>query len=722
MMKQTNLFFLIAVILSIFCVAAVQADDPNTLTATISGQNQGYISSITNNPVGSANFTHLNISAQNIQNFGGLNSIVTSTSLMAFSAWNIGNFVSWSSPVNVITPSGVNISTGTLSYSFISNTSPTLGVFQVTYIPSTMNVTSQTGSVSNLMFTGATYPSVWLSNMAMNYFSTNFNPVLPSTQSFMWLSSTDGGLGGGSYPLGYVSTIIPSQACSWTYNFKNIASITPGVNQYNISIQKQGFAPGINGYSAIWLSDGTGNILTKSLSSQNIQYTSFAAPIAISIQDQNTGQCWTKSFYTPVFNISVSPTSNPVNTLFYAAVSGSFGSWSNDINNIQFLDSNNGLGTSNQLYDRNTTISHVLSFSKISGVWYQWDGAGYNIATTLPTNVQFTIPVGGNYSVWSTYSSSIGYSGTTNSVYLTVTGNPYTVNEYPTDYATGGIISGSTVSINNRNTNTWINKTIFQPSDSTFSLTGGYYNIYGNAPGYAQGTNGFEYISSNISENIIMYPNSISTANSTLYVTVKNSGGVSVSGATVQVTPSNAIAKTSSSGTANFALLINSTQYLVTASATGYLPVSQYVTMPTTGGSTFLSLTMTVGTVAPTVLPTTLFPGQTGITPYPTVNGTVTNQTNPIFGNAIDWLYAMGGKPSEVGLMMAFILILLGAVCGSAASSVGLGYQYQPDTLGAMAGAMLGFIASVAFGFFQPWLAVAAVIIICFVIAKKMWG
>jgi hypothetical protein len=177
---------------------------------------------------------------------------------------------------------------------------------------------------------------------------------------------------------------------------------------------------------------------------------------------------------------------------------------------------------------------------------------------------------------------------------------------------------------------------------------------------------------------------------------------------------------TGDNGIATFQVY-NNTLYQVSASKTGYNPLSKYVTVISgTVATTELQLTPTF--VKPTTTVTTAIPTATptipGYTPAP--GGAVGNFTGfwaPFQNLAI----AMGADPGYVGILMALVLTFGGLIVGSIGPSM-FTSTIVVNPIGGEVGALLGITSSVAFGFFPVYMAIIVVVCLILYVSLRVYG
>ena len=732
-----KLFYVLFICLVVFpsIVCAFPSYNFNATYSPIVGATQEYTY---NNGGGAAQFINRTLTLGsyngNLLNLGSITSIDTGSIDITTSS-SQGTWLSGTYLANIYSPmQSLLLGTCSVSINYVSNTTPTAAIYDININSIYWNNTVKTYALPsgnpaseqlNISYTADSAMSQYKSSSATNH------PISGSAGLIYYQSP------GSSYP--YISAVLGSYMTNtFTYNFINQINISQTSTGYSYYITKGDGTPQNTGYSIVNITDASGGIpYPSTLNAINISGIFYNVPVFINIQDPQTNYFWNFTAFYPRYNLTAPILNSTVNTPISISLRSSTGLNPSDVNqvvfNTNFPNSNNI--PSNILYDNNQTQRNPLNFYKKSGNWYQSDGIGFNInlGSTLPNTFTTTFINTGNYYVTATLNSNlIGGFAANNPLRFYITGTNAGTYAYFTisDSKTGNPISGSILGIFDVPNQKWTNTTLTSGSINLPLNTNYFYAYQGTAPNYQPSAFNTLLIPSgggNATISIALIPSSlaVTAGNTTISIAVVNGlTNAPVSGATVTVSAANATnyptqSQTTVNGNTLFVVPTGNT-YTASASATGYQSGSLIAVVGSSPVTQTISLTplSSVPTIATS---TTTYPGQQPSI-YPTLNGTVTDQTNPFFGNAIDWLGFMGAKPSEIALVLAFLLILLGGVCGSAASSVGLGYAYQPDPLGALAGALLGFIASVAFGFFPAWLAVAAVIIIAFIVARRAWA
>ena len=320
------------------------------------------------------------------------------------------------------------------------------------------------------------------------------------------------------------------------------------------------------------------------------------------------------------------------------------------------------------------------------------------IKTTLIdlNNIQYdfnnTIPVGGNV-------------------------GQYRLTINPVDYVTGYFVPNSRVNVSDSN-GVWTNRTVTTLTESVFPASTGYY-IYSVAPPigspYTSSVTGSQSVFMNADKFITvpLIPTGIANATTCMvFVTVQNAAKLTIDGATVSVPSQNIYRTTSGSGIASFN--VTKDQIIsITVSKAGYNSATQYLTP--SGESQFITITLTTGVVTgATTIPTT------AITPTPVatpVNGTYTG----FWGPEYNLLVAMGATPSYLGLLMTLAIVFAGILVGG----LGMGTidsSFGGSVIGGEAGALTGFILSVAFGWFPAWIVIIAVCVLIIFISVRVWA
>ena len=516
------------------------------------------------------------------------------------------------------------------------------------------------------------------------------------------------------YNLGMLTT-------SYSYTFENIFTADNVLKTWSVNKTN---ALGVSTLSQFNITDGLGFTGVYPLNSISTSNTYGADPLTINLTEPHFNTIFLRTYFAPQYSFSIIPTSTNINTPPTESILVG-GATPTNLKFVKISDITPGTQypiffNSNRSYEYN-----ILKNS--SGYWYAWNFSNsdytVNLGTTFPNNLPLIFNEGGTRVIQATIidNNNIQTQLTAN-VTISGTGTNQIL-EYPIDYSTGNFVPGTTITITDMQTGIKTNRTVQVPNDCVFYYNTGFIQISVTSPGYQSKPNYVEYIDAPRVDQIIMYPSATSgdIVNSTVLIKVQSEPNFNpISGAQVQISPGGFSGITAPSGVFQANNLTNGTTYSVSVSANGYIPTTQYFTIDSNPFSYNVVLEPGTLTTAPTVVQTT-YPGQQPSI-YPTINGTITNQTNPFFGNTIDWLTYMGAKPTEISVVLAMAIILVGAALGSAASSVGLGYSYQPSPTGAILGAVLGFFADTAFGFIPAWLVIAFGVIAIFLLARKFYG
>jgi hypothetical protein len=427
----------------------------------------------------------------------------------------------------------------------------------------------------------------------------------------------------------------------------------------------------------------------------------------------------------PVYNISVIPTEitpimsssggiTSINDPYLFGLTDISWKWSDDTGTYNFYEGSN--------------TSRLVSYTKKANTnWYGYEigagglGGSYTLSkgTAVPNPVNLSnIPTTGIKTIICFIGTSDGkwYELTTN---LTVSGGGeyITTSATMTDWLTGNRIQYGVISFLNLATGYWTNIT---PSTgdgtvSTSSTPLTMWNIYGSASGYNIGSL-LGMPAKNGTYNIFMYPSANVTAalgNTTLYITATDDAtllgisGVSVSVSSVTDQSFFRLLTTPQSGSVSLAVPNNS-EYWINLQARGYQGVTQKATIAL---EPMFSVNILLHRIPVTAQPT---PFTVAPTPTVTLSG-----YQPAYGNFTGfWApfenmgVAMGAQPSEVGVLMMFLLIIGFLILG--------GWAAGP--LGAEVGVVAGMVCSVAFRFLPFAVSIAVIAVLCLYGALRIWG
>ena len=327
-------------------------------------------------------------------------------------------------------------------------------------------------------------------------------------------------------------------------------------------------------------------------------------------------------------------------------------------------------------------------------------------ATTL-TNFafdvfQWPIKIGVTTSKPSHINSTILFAPAIPTVTPTPTGPPagYTrTRVYAQDGTTGGLITGATLSLRDVENNTWVNGTSTSSGLTIDVLTGHTIDVYGSYPGVYAPSLELSAIAGG-PYYLPLYPYTIPPAigKVNLMVAVYDSStGYSLSGASVHIyenaTGLSDTKYTGSGGTASF-IVTNNTVITITSTKSGYLSATKAISSGS-GADVFTIIDMVR---LATATPTPYIPPTQPI--IPTVSGTPGPGGNytGFWGPLANGLESAGVLPSEMGIVMAALLIFMGVCIGGWSGSA-----YDPGApfsgLGSVVGAATAFVLSCAFGF-----------------------
>ena len=710
-------FKFIAIFFLIIALCGIVSGD---LVAEISAP-QAYVAGGSYGSTTAALFPQLNLTLNNIQMLQGLSTIYSSGVDLERGS-NTSIWGSYSTPVSFYAGSQ-KVSDGTISFNFVSNTSPAAAIYQIQYFPSTnITVGNLNGSVS-LAIQPNSYTTVpsWLVSTQI-YFASAHSATTSQTSAFISYSS---------YQLSGGGAGLTSNSANWLYHFKNIGSVTNVTGGYTIAIQKQNIANGYSGFSINWIKDGLTTFYNGNSGNNDISLFSASPPIIMSIQDPNTLQCWTQSWYYPIIYLAPLSTNGTINTPYIINIYSSSGVIPSDVNQISFTTNhyNSNNIYSNLLYDANTTIRHPLNFYKIGSIWYQSDGNAFNIVigTSFPNSIQTQFLTANDYTVNCILSSSLigGFAAGNNIVFhISGASNLIFAKFSVNDARTGATISNSNIGIFDVPAQHWTNFTL---ADGTLliPLQGNYYYSYqGTANNYQPSSFTPLITGQNITIPINLIPTnqSIITGNTTLSVTVESSTDYSpLSGATVSVSSTNGYSSnlvTSNSGLALFTVPNNSS-YTANVILSGYSSGSAIVTVGTNAAMALIYLspvgiTPTSIITVPTTLTTGIGIGNTSVNSSgANGNGQCLAAPSGGFLGAIYNFFACEGISTQAGeyIACAFAMVLLGLYVGG---------RYGGG-LGAVIGAAGAYVFDLLIGWLPLWTLIAFLCVSAVIMGAKIF-
>jgi hypothetical protein len=533
--------------------------------------------------------------------------------------------------------------------------------------------------------------------------------------------------GGTSYLIAssYNTSLVSSRNI---YKFKNsIFGTHYSSNLTVIDVVRSGLPSGWTALSNVTIANSLGHLLYDNESSLNdLHAESYYFPVNVSIWDKVIGYRYNETWFPVDLVYAAPPTTysyaiNPTSSSINDAVMGTLSSSDLNLTPVIFFSITDTTETNNtyRLYD--STHKYYYNFLKnLSGYWnaYEYSGTGgYTIdmnTTTIPNNLPLKFTKGGlrNLTIKIADENEIEYT-----IYSNVTildAGAYTLTLYPLDYVNRNFISGANISVQSYPLDVWSNKTVYSTSDCNWLLDTGFYNIFADASGYKAKYAGATYVSASKTEQIILYPDDIVSENislSTVYIGVAESESLNpISGATVTIQPDGISQQTSYAGKTTF-ILENGTAYIAVATASGYQ--STTVTFTPNTASFYFDIAMGEGGAVPTAVTpiyTTIPTVTPALLPNTGINvtcGSFSNQTTilSIFENML----ACNGitLKANIDLIIALaIIIICAAMLGKYAKAIG-----------ALIGAISGFIISVALQLIEFWVLLAMIIISVIIVA-----
>ena len=594
---KINFKFLAVFFLIIAFCSIVSADTSNSSLIAQLALPQGYaLGGIS----GMNAYVGLQIQLNAIQNLQGLSSVSASLAEINFIVSRPRNQQSFCSAANITNGIATTppISTGTICFNFVTNTSSLVSAYNIVYTPSSNNFVGLTGQIPYAQVNFVPPDNNWTAETS---YIANNGPVgapQPTTTSALFKSGSFGYLSGGSVGINALSA-------SWYYNFYNAGNVIPTGTSYNARVNRT-----LNGnayYSLVTISDSAGSFIANTGGYTDISVASYAPPIFIMINDSYTGTSWSKSFYYPNINLTAPITTSTINTPLTLQLTSSSGFFPTDINAVVIQTNKyNSPTTSGILYDNNLTTRHALNFVKIGSNWYQDSGNGFTIGvgTTFPTSLNTVFLNANTYHITAILSSSItGGFAAGNSLDFNITGSASQVYTYFTvnDQRTGSIISNSNIGLFDVPNQKWYNYTLAAGTLLMPLQTNYYYSYQGSANNYVSSAFIPLFLTGNQTIPINLLPSTLNivTGNTTLSVTAEDSGTYApIAGATVTVSNTNQTSGyaysqslvTSTSGLALFTVP-NNQIYTVNVQATGYQAGSSIVSVGINGALSLIYLT-----------------------------------------------------------------------------------------------------------------------------------
>lgn len=369
-----------------------------------------------------------------------------------------------------------------------------------------------------------------------------------------------------------------------------------------------------------------------------------------------------------------------------------------------------GLNYDDPFYEIGST-THATMYEKIGGTWYGYDSADVeynNNKAGIPSNVTLkwdTTP--GTRTLYLHYRTSGGIEGDLTKTIYVGQGNENLVQTsfQAMDGMNGGVVQMVNMQIYNHNTATWTNLspntglgTIITPQNHILSA-------YVQKAGFSDGVILNKPAQDDYTYTVNLYRASApATGYVNEFVSVQATGGGYLSGATITITNSTdgkVFTKTSpTNGGAVIFNLTASSLHTYTVVKTGYQTVSGSFTTPASGGSQYLDVRMSYGSVITTVKTTAPIP-----TGSWTVNPSMTpaNQGN-LTGFWSPWINVfskMGASSYEMPLLIAGLIIVL---CMAAGFGMG-------GVLGGEVAMGFGAIFCVSLGLIPIWVVLAIIVL-----------
>ena len=213
---------------------------------------------------------------------------------------------------------------------------------------------------------------------------------------------------------------------------------------------------------------------------------------------------------------------------------------------------------------------------KVGGDWKQYDGDDYTIdwGSEFPVTTTFTANQPGTYTVQGRFWDDQGTGGSggavaTDTITITGQGEYANITFRVISGASGAELSGSNINIKQSGSGTWTNSTTSNGRLTFPALKGIWYSYQASAAGYQTSDLANAFWDADTTVPIRLTPiTSVGEDNWTLWASVNNANGVSLSGATVRLSDGQA-KTTGSSGVVSFTVL-DGGDYTVTAMRTGY--------------------------------------------------------------------------------------------------------------------------------------------------------
>jgi hypothetical protein len=354
----------------------------------------------------------------------------------------------------------------------------------------------------------------------------------------------------------------------------------------------------------------------------------------------------------------------------------------------------------------------TLNYAKVGSNWMGWDdntgSFSNNKGTTFPNPVTLIPHYGGNLTVGCyIYLDDGSIQNPTTVLNVGQSQGLQNITFAAEDALTGSHVSPSTFNIHNLITNAWSNQSEIRPGQVDVQYPYGT-NLFievipPSASGYSTATDIYSVINAQGYTQLHVIPlwknSSTNLSETTANLLVeKNSDFTPINGANIALSDGQSCT-TGGNGACQFTLL-NGTSYHAVVSATGYTSNTFYF-IPTGASYSKAFMLVKIGeTPTPIItVPTSITPSGTA-TPVIVPTGTGANAGNytGFWGPIANGFKAAGAQPTEIGILLATLLIFAGFCVGGWS-----GRAYDPGAAfngsGSLVGGIFGTVLSVAFGF-----------------------
>lgn len=410
-----------------------------------------------------------------------------------------------------------------------------------------------------------------------------------------------------------------------------------------------------------------------------------------------------------VYNLDVNTQYVNVSGTNYATISSLSDPSLSDLSALYYTF-RGGVNYDDPFYEIGST-THATMYELIGGTWYGYDSADVeynNNKAGIPSNVTLkwdTTP--GEKTLYVHYRTTGGIEGDLTKTIYVGQGNENLVQTsfQAMDGMNGGVVQMVNMQIYNHNTGVWTNLSPNTGLGSILTPPNHILSAYVQKAGFSDGEILNKPAQSAYTYTVNLYRASApATGYVNEFVSVQATGGGYLSGATITITNSTdgkVFTKTSpTNGGAVIFNLTSSSLHTYTVVKTGYQTVSGSFTTPASGGSQYLDVRMSYGSVITTVKTTAPIP-----TGSWTVNPSMTpaNQGN-LTGFWSPWINVfskMGASSYEMPLLIAGLIIIICMAAG-----FGLG-----GVLGGEVFMGFGAIFCVALGLIPIWVVLAIIVL-----------